>query len=212
MTLVTQSSLDKILWLEKVTQRWTGPISLTVFAPDVEFELLALFLDHLIFCDPELGAKLAIHVFYEEKKPPIKNLKVLNSHIFNCSLNTAKVLNSIFEFPALMEPGFQKWRTSYPYPQNLARNIARKGANSAYTFVTDIDIVPSENSAKNLRKFLQNNTCQLCAFVIVTYELESHQKFPNDKEMLRQQINSGKARPFHHTVFKLNQYATNFSQ
>lgn len=106
---------------------------------------------------------------------------------------------------------FQKWRTTYPYPQNLARNVARKGANTGYTFVTDVDIVPSQGSAKSLRTFLATTTCQMCAFVIATYELHSSAEFPTNKNQLLDYVKQDKARPFHKTVFSLNQHATNFS-
>ena len=59
----------------------------------------------------------------------------LKSKEINCSDNVVKILESFFATPEMKSKKFQKWRTSYPYPQNLARNIARKGANTAYTMV-----------------------------------------------------------------------------
>ena len=42
-----------------------------------------------------------------------------------------KLLNlffsQMFRSSSLKNKHFQRWRTSYPYPQNLARNVARKG-------------------------------------------------------------------------------------
>ena len=60
----------------------------------------------------------------------------LKSKQINCSINNdVKILETFFATPEIKSKKFQKWRTSYPYPQNLARNIARKGANTAYTMV-----------------------------------------------------------------------------
>ena len=189
---------------------------MSVFASDIEFDLTAKFLHHLIFCDPNLAAQLAVHLFYDASRPP-RHLEakdnVFTKWQLNCSENTIKVLERLFEFPAMKAKSFQKWRTAYPYPQNLARNIARKGANSAYTFVTDVDIIPNENSAKNLQKFLKEKTHldDKSAFVIAVYELDSRSEFPKEKSDLIQRVQQRKARPFHDTVFKLNQHATNFS-
>ena len=54
---------------------------------------------------------------------------------------------------SLKNPEFQRWRTSYPYPQSHMRNVARKASQTNYVFLTDIDIVPTETrSAQFLYK------------------------------------------------------------
>ena len=91
--------------------------------------------------------------------------------------------------------------------------MARKGANTRFTLVLDIDVIPSADSARTLAKFLAINACPMCAFVIATYELDATvAKFPANKGELLQYVKEIKARPFHQVVFKLNQFATNFSQ
>ena len=176
---------------------------------------MAKFLQHLIDCQPNLKDQLAVHMFYDISEPPRhlteKDTEMLNSRNFNCSMNVVKVLDVFFAIPAMKSKEFQKWRTSYPYPQNLARNIARKGANTAYTFVTDIDIIPSTDSTEELKKFLARNTCAMCAYVLATYELASSSDFPQTKNQLLTEVKTQKARPFHYTVFKMNQHATNFT-
>ena len=64
VTLVTQSSLDKLHWLSQVGKTWSGPISLALFVPDIEFDFAAKFLHHLINCDDTLRSKLAVHLIY----------------------------------------------------------------------------------------------------------------------------------------------------
>ena len=140
----------------------------------------------------------------------------------------------MFRSSSLKNKHFQRWRTSYPYPQNLARNVARKGtldiiffcfvffllsnfflflgANTNFTFVTDVDIVPSPNSAKELSTFLKSNACNKCAYVTATYELHASAEFPKNKTDLLTLVKKKKARPFHQTVFQMNQFATNFSE
>merc|ERR1719219_202246 len=77
--------------------------------------------------------------------------------------------------------------------------------------VTDIDIMPSPESAEVLKHFLVLNTCAMCAYVLATYELQSSSKFPPNKTDLIKEVKMQRARPFHYTVFKMNQHATNFS-
>ena len=152
--------------------------------------------------------KRTIFVIYT---PLLFKAEFLQSQTFKCSENVVKVLEFLFTAPDMKSKKFQNWRTSYPYPQNLARNIARKGANTAYTMVTDIDIMPSSESAQNLKQFLALSSCSMCAYVLATYELESSSKFPQTKSELLKEVEIQHARPFHYTVFKQNQYATNFT-
>ena len=94
-------------------------------------------------------AKTSFHILFPMDHPPVlpkknddgtKELDML-VHNTSCSMNIAKLLDSLFKLPSITRKSYQEWRTTYAYPQNLARNIARKGANTHYTFVTDIDIV-----------------------------------------------------------------------
>ena len=51
----------------------------------------------------------------------------------------------LVHFSSLKNTEFQRWRTSYPYPQSHMRNVARKASQTNYVFLTDIDIVPSKS-------------------------------------------------------------------
>ena len=119
--------------------------------------------------------------------------------------------NFQFDHFSLNLPSFQKWRAKYPFPQNHMRNLARKGSQTNYVFLTDIDIIPSPGLARNLSRFLNTNTCRKCAYVIPTYEVKSRSKFPRSKEKLKSLIDKRQARLFHQKVFPQNQFATNSS-
>ena len=71
--------------------------------------------------------------------------------------------------------------------------------------------MPSAESAETLKLFLAQNTCAMCAYVLATYELQSSSEFPQSKTQLIKEVKMQRARPFHYTVFKMNQHATNFS-
>ena len=45
------------------------------------------------------------------------------------------------------DAAYLAWRPSYPYPQSHTRNLARKAALTDFTFLTDIDIIPSPGKA-----------------------------------------------------------------
>ena len=123
-----------------------------------------------------------------------------------------------------------KWLSSAvkggrPYPQNLMRNVARKGCPAAHVLLLDVDVIPSLNMAQSLSAFLlqQNQTtnhwrressgsCLKCAFVLPTYELDERSAFPSNKWQLLQLVQQGKAQAFHHKTFHYANYASNLSR
>jgi hypothetical protein len=199
----------------QVAKTWSGPISISIYAPDLEYDFTAKIIQHLVQCQPAVMTKVAIHLIFPSEKPP-KRLSKMSNNI-DCSTGSAEKLIRTSLATVSNNTDYQEWRISFPYPQNIARNVARKSAKTYYTFVTDMDIVLSKNSAELLKVFLaekKNNTFdnkKKCAFVIAPYELDWETKFPETKTDLLQLIKNNKARPFHQAIWLPNQHATNFS-
>jgi N-acetyllactosaminide beta-1,3-N-acetylglucosaminyltransferase len=109
-----------------------------------------------------------------------------------------------------------KWESGRPYPQNLMRNVARKGCPSHYVLLLDVDVIPSYNMAESLAEFLDRPSvvahCTKCAFVVPTYELDYSADFPQNKSQLLTLENQGRAQPFHHKAFRYNQFASNLTR
>lgn len=98
-----------------------------------------------------------------------------------------------------------------PYPQNHLRNLARLNCQTYYSFVTDIDIIPSINSAILLNDFLSERPkCLKCVYILPTYEVHKSAIPPKNVTELIKLKSAGLARYFHIEVFKLNQMPTNF--
>lgn len=98
-----------------------------------------------------------------------------------------------------------------PYPQNHLRNLARLNCQTFYTMVTDIDIIPSMNSAVLLNDFLSERPkCSKCVYVLPTYEVHKSVAPPTNVSELIKLKSAGLARYFHIEIFKPNQMPTNF--
>ena len=109
------------------------------------------------------------------------------------------------------------WRPSYPYPQNLLRNLAKKGCQTNYTFISDIDMVPSPGMDLQLESFLrkdqERNNCTQCAFVIPTYEISLNSShLPRSKTELGEFLKKKKARQFHQEIWPLNQQSSDLKR
>lgn len=212
--LASQSSLERLYSLVSVASHWTGPISLAVYvAGDDELYLLQLYLSYLQNCFASIRDAVTIHLAYPIKRAPKVVRKFLKSDYSNFMCDQPELtLKKLLKFRTIETI---KWRLRNAYPQNHLRNLARKGCQNDYIFLTDIDIIPSINFTQNLDKFLRKAQCpnqSKCAYVVPTYEIDNRAKFPQTKTDLLRLSKRGLARPFHHKVFIYNQFATNFSR
>jgi hypothetical protein len=87
------------MYLSKVAKTWSGPISLTIFVPDIEFDFATKFIQHLIHCDPWIMEKVSLHLIYPVEKPPkhVPMTEPILARKFNCTTNTAKILADLFD-------------------------------------------------------------------------------------------------------------------
>lgn len=211
--LATQSSVEKLYSLVQVAHHFSGPISAAVYAAgDDELNLLQLYVTYLRKCYPAIRDSVSFHLAIPKDRAPTFLRNGLDEKFsqFNCA-QPETTLSELMKYRSIETT---KWRTKNPYPQNHLRNVARKGCQNDFVFLTDVDIIPSINFAEKLDKFLRTTKCQnaKCAFVIPTYEIDNRVKFPKDKLDLIRLSKKGLARPFHHKVFIYNQFATNFSK
>ena len=71
VTLVTQSSLDHLHWLAESLKTWRGPVSVTVFVPDIEYEAALLYISKLRHCMVEIRNQVTFHLIYPVDRPPV---------------------------------------------------------------------------------------------------------------------------------------------
>ena len=217
VTLATQSTLSRLEGLKEITKYWSGPMSISIFTPSIEFQLVDAYLRHLYTChdDINLGDRITVNIFYPLERPPIITNDTSDKYEVDCSVtpDTNEFLATLLLDEALNDPNYLKWRTEYPYPQNIGRNIARKSIETEYMFLVDSDIIPSLNSAETLTRFLSiNKHCEQLAFVVPVYELDEKLSYPEDKKALMQAVSAQKARPFHVKIFPPNSRATNYAR
>lgn len=173
---------------------------------------MQIYLSYLRRCYKTIRERVSFHLAFPKERSPthINSIHISDLLKYNCAKPEA-TLNELLKQRSV---DAAKWRIKYPYPQNHLRNVARKGCQNGFTFLVDVDIIPSVNFAENLDKFLRTSRCpnQLCAYVVPTFELDERVRFPRNKTDLIRLANKGLARPFHYKVFIYNQYATNFSR
>lgn len=210
VTLATQTSIERLYFLAQVSKNWIGPMSVAVFASGAdEFRILQQYITYLRLCYDNIRDNISWHLVMPKDQIPNK-MKIDSSQSFECDA-PEKILQRLLDTRSVETI---KWRLRNVYPQNVMRNIARKGCQTEKVFLTDVDIIPCVNMTDSLDSFLRSVPGQRAkiAYVLPTYELDVRVKFPEGKPELLRLVKKGLARPFHQKVFIYNQFATNFSR
>ena len=58
-------------WVVQMANRWTGPISMALFVPDVEFSIAKYFIEHLRNCYSSVRDRVTFHMIYPSEFPPV---------------------------------------------------------------------------------------------------------------------------------------------
>ena len=211
LCLGAQTSVDRLYELTELVTNWSGPMSISVFVPDIELGIAVKYIQYLRSCYPAIKRQVSFHLTYPADHPGLQDVSFdeLVGRL-DCQQPT-QVIKYLLE-----KRGEQmmSWRPSYPYPQNLLRNTAKKGCQTAYTYIPDIDMVPTPGMDLQLETFLQKdqetNNCTKCAFVIPTYEISRNSThLPQNKAELLTFLKEKQARQFHQALYSINQKSSN---
>jgi len=214
LCLGAQTSVDRLYELIELVSNWSGPMSISVFVPHIELGIGLKYIQYLRMCHPAIQRQVSFHLTYPADHPGSTDVDFQELvGKLDCG-QPKQVLQYLLN---TRDESMMSWRTSYPYPQNLLRNLAKNGCQSNYTYIPDIDMVPTPGMDLLLESFLtkdqEYNNCTKCAFVIPTYEISvdaSH--LPQNKTELVQYIGEKKARQFHQAVYSINQKSSNLAK
>ena len=212
--LGAQTSLDRLYELIELVTPWSGPISISVFVPDIELALTLNYIQYLRSCYPAIQRQVSFHLAYPADHPGTQDLSFQQQlESLDCQ-QPKQVLELLLE---RRDEEMMSWRLSYPYPQNLLRNLAKQGCQTNYTYISDIDMVPSPGMDLQLETFLrkdqERNNCTQCAFVIPTYEISLNSShLPQNKTELIEFLKKREARQFHEEIWPLNQQSSDLKR
>jgi len=210
--LGAQTSLDRLDQLVELASTWTGPMSIAVFAPAQELPLAQRYLDYLRRCHRSISKQVAFHLVYPVEHPPEPSSDDLVGQSMDCS-SPHSVLEALL---ATRPESLLKWRGSYPYPQNLLRNAAKSGCQTNYTYIPDIDMVPTPSMDLQLEQFLSTpevRECGMCAYVVPTYEIaQDSPRLPHNKTELLALVGKKQARQFHQALYSINQKSSDLKK
>jgi len=214
LCLGAQTSVDRLYELTELVTNWSGPMSIAVFVPDIELGIALRYIQYLRGCHPAIRSQVSFHLIYPRDHPGVREV-ALDEVVGSLDCKQPKqVLQFMLD---TREKDMMTWRTSYSYPQNLLRNLAKAGCQTNYTYIPDIDMVPTPGMDLRLETFLAKDqelgNCTKCAFVIPTYEISTEAgRLPANKTELVSYISDKKARQFHQAVYSINQKSSDLKR
>lgn len=220
LCLGAQTSVDRLYELEELVASWSGPISIAVFTPDKELAVASRYISFLRSCRPGVARQVSFHLSYPAEHPGLGVDGGMLGEVVPSTLDcgqSKQVLKTLLN--TARSPEMMAWRESYPYPQNLLRNMAKTGCQTNYTYIPDIDMVPGYPTMyQELEEFLERQEkletpCSKCAYVIPTYEIASEtDHLPANKTELLRFVKEKKARQFHEKLYSINQKSSNLQK
>ncbi|XP_066575005.1 beta-1,4-glucuronyltransferase 1 [Amia ocellicauda] len=209
LTLATHTTINNLHYIDALLERWRHPLSVAIFAhgQDVRFAT-ALAYALSVFC------------------PYVQAL--VNFHLVCLSGETASFPEQDREHFAGLEDCrgvFQRLEThrdrfknyvmggNVSYPNNLLRNVARGGTETAYVLVIDVDMMPSQGLHDQFLSLVHRRPPPPDrVFVVPAFEIRHTRKMPATKPELVQLYQVGEVRPFYEELCQKCQAPTNYSQ
>ncbi|KAK3082817.1 hypothetical protein FSP39_006242 [Pinctada imbricata] len=196
ITLATQCSVENLHFVDSLTDRWNGPISVAVFI-DRNDAMLVRFVEYYYQCFENIRANTTFHLVYPE------NMGLGFSEV-NCEEFRAHADEDILHMKPL---------TGLRYPYNVMRNLAIPQDRTGFMFFIDIDMVPSFNLHDEFLKYartLEKETLDTSIFIVPSFESNNPSDIPGTKVKLIQRIITKEIRIFHLKTCGACQYNTNY--
>ncbi|KAJ8246780.1 hypothetical protein GJAV_G00255330 [Gymnothorax javanicus] len=208
ITLATHTTINNLHHLDSLLERWQNPLSVAIFAhgQDVKFAT-ALAYALSMFC-PQIQALVDFHLvchsgemasFPDQDREQFAGLEDCAGVFSKLETHRDKYKNYAIG-------------SNVSYPNNLLRNVARGGTDTAYILVIDIDMVPSADLPQQFMSLLKRREPTSDeVFVLPAFEIRHARKIPASKSELVQLYQVGEVRPFYEELCPRCQAPTNFS-
>ncbi|KAG8234554.1 hypothetical protein J437_LFUL014010, partial [Ladona fulva] len=207
ISIATHCTVEHLHRLLPLIERWQGPISVAVFAGELELGMALSSIASLRACSPPIRRLTTFHLvspLLPGGRAPLASL----------GTSAPSRCGSLLE--QLREAGKDKTRKNYargttveggqspPYPNNLLRNVARSGISTEFVLVIDIDMLPSRNLRADFSRFAnqkhlyeESQRDDKTVYVLPAFEASEGAPIPGDKAELLALADTFRLRPFY---------------
>lgn len=180
ISLVTQSSISQLQHLPLLAKRWSGLVSVAVFAltPDISSAIEAILL--LRRCHPVIRYNVSFHLVYPLRVPPPRVGAAVVTHPTAETVSDSSACDNVDQILEAMDTSILNYdHSGVPYPNNLLRNVARRNSLTEFIFVVDVDLVVTQNLrtefmafAKESQLFHESHRDDRTVYVVPAFEVK----------------------------------------
>ena len=151
---------------------------------------------------PLIRDYVTFHLFFHKDHMPPYIAKDENEALdwpYDCQLDTEPYEN-------INRSLMYKTQHNLTYPINVARNLARKSANTYFVFPCDIELYPSLGLVDKFLAMVLSNSSAILegdkpkVFPLPVFEVQKNASLPDTKKELQKMLNTSMAIPFHQHV------------
>ena len=118
-----------------------GPISVAVFGPNQEAAFATDAMISMGKCWPEVKERVTFHLVYPTNHPA----DLTGSSPTGSGLDYSDCDELLEKINTFGGDDSNNYKGEIPYPHNVLRNVARRGASTSHVFLIDVDVMPSLN-------------------------------------------------------------------
>ncbi|PNF18583.1 hypothetical protein B7P43_G06247 [Cryptotermes secundus] len=193
IALVSQCSFNHLHHIVPMVQRWQGPVSVAVFAEDHELSEALWGIASLRLCYSAVRHNVSFQLVSPLPAGGHPPLTVPPDLLPPCQ-------------GLVLEANQQKnnYAGNRRFPNNLLRNVARRGTSAEFILVVDIDMLPSFNLRQDFydfavksRLFTETHHEDKTVYVVPAFEARKTVRSPWTKAELLKLADGGHIRPFY---------------
>ncbi|GLH07518.1 N-acetyllactosaminide beta-1,3-N-acetylglucosaminyltransferase [Gryllus bimaculatus] len=192
VTLATQCSYNHLYSIVPLVQRWQGPISVAVFAEEHDLSEALWAIVGLRLCHTEVRQNVSFQLVSPLLAGGHPPLTAPPDSTSPCHLKRTQ------------RPDQHNYAGSHSFPNNLLRNVARRGVATEFVLVVDVDMLPSANLRQDFynfavksRLFSESRREDKTVYVVPAFEVRENVPAPRIKAELLQLADKGDLRPFY---------------
>jgi len=216
-TILTYSSIKKLIYLPLLEQTWKGPISFAIFVDNrkIFYDVVRSF----AICHVGLLNRVLFHIVYPVKSMPMKNKGQFNKLLQDLHVMRSSPLVFCQRLRIFLKQLCDEvdYAASESYPVGLLQNLAFQEAKTDYVIHLDIDLVPSRNMRQLFNSFISlNHVNQQMFFIPPVFEVDEKTfdslSLPITKKRLKMLLSNNLSQPFDFQWCPHCQSFTNYSR
>ena len=128
----------------KYCRMWSGPISISIFVPEVEMDAARVYIEYLRKCNRRLKEQATFHFMFPYEKPPITDLRKMrevNDDDISTNASRRELLNILAEQDYCSDTNFLLKKIFSSRRYALTNKMKLQTSNGEYR--KEQDIVPA---------------------------------------------------------------------